>query len=251
LLPAQTGLSSTSAALSNQAFFKDVTSAAPDPKGARRYDLHQQSEADRASFNPIGFTTAPMMERGVGLQDMVLPPRQLADAAVQCYFQLFHPLLPILHRPTLMSEYEKLWVSNRSTDSTSLSGFDLTVFYAIVNMVMALGCQRSETLHLDERDKFADELYQRSQRIISLDTLDYYSLPVVQLLLLRTLYLLYSRHAERCWSHASVAVGAAYAIGLNLPDTSSPNQLAREMHKRAWWCCVLVDRCVFPMIEHS
>lgn len=176
------------------------------------------------------------------LKDLILPPRRLADELLQTYLDLIQPVTPLLHRPTLLQQFHSLWEPASSTIQEA--GSDEAVLYATMNMVFALGCQRNESFELEQRAHLGEEFYERSRKLISLEVLDCYSLAVVQLLLLRAMWLFYTPHAERCWSVVSVAVRAAQAIGL---DSSKlihrrTSQLTREMRRRVWYVCVMLDR---------
>ncbi|KAH8203214.1 hypothetical protein TruAng_002619 [Truncatella angustata] len=110
-------------------------------------------------------------------------------------------------------------------------------------MVLALGCQYIEHIPATQRSQFADSFYRRSQQLISVETLDFSSLQIVQLLLLRGLYLHYTNYADRCWNIIGVALRVAQGLGLHLEEAVAPkNQLNREMRRRVWHNCVALDR---------
>jgi hypothetical protein len=169
------------------------------------------------------------------VKDLVLPPRQLADNLLQCYWELFHPVLPILHHPTFNAAYSQLWqpiAGNKAQD---------VLFHSTLNIVLALGCQRNEALEETEREDLSKEFYRRSAKLISLDALDASSLQIVQLLVLRGSYLLYTPYADRCWNTVGVALRVAQAVGLQSVGTAVSNQLNREMRRRVWHSCVMLD----------
>ncbi|TPX18488.1 uncharacterized protein E0L32_011601 [Thyridium curvatum] len=176
------------------------------------------------------------------LKDLILPPRRLADELLQTYLDLIQPVTPLLHRPTLLQQFHNLWEPASST--VQEAGSDEAVLYATMNMVFALGCQRNESFELEKRVHLGEEFYERSRKLISLELLDSYSLAVVQLLLLRAIWLFYTPHAERCWSVVSVAVRAAQAIGLDSSKLihQRTSQLTREMRRRVWYVCIMLDR---------
>lgn len=172
------------------------------------------------------------------IKDLILPPRELADKYLHSYWELFHPIYPILHRPKFHAIYCQLW----QPTTTSQRNVDHAVFYSTLNMVLALGCQRNEALEVEEREDLSNEFYRRSMKLVSLDTLDTSSLQIVQLLLLRGFYLLYTPLADRCWNTTGAAVRVAQAIGLQHSKMKAVlNQLEREMRRRVWHSCVLLD----------
>jgi hypothetical protein len=170
------------------------------------------------------------------LKGIILPHRQLADSLLQCYWELFHPIYPVLHQPTFYAAYSPLW------QPATYNQIQDVVFYSTLNVVFALGCQRYEALTVPERENLADEFYTRSVKLVSIDALDTSSLQIVQLLLLRGFYLLCTPHADRCWATVGVALRVAQAIGLQSPKTiPSSTQLNRQMRRRVWYSCFLLD----------
>jgi len=181
------------------------------------------------------------------LADMVLPPRQFADRILSCYWNHNHVLLPVLHRPSFTAEYERLWQPVDQQQYQQDRGPQTTIFYATLNLVLALGCQHSESIEESVEDRrLADEFYQRSLKFVSVENVDKYTLSVVQLLVLRSSYLLYGPYADRCWTLLIVAIKAAEAIGLGAAKSRMAplNQLTREMRRRVWYCCLAMDRHV-------
>lgn len=70
------------------------------------------------------------------------PPRLLSDHLLVSYFQEYHQLFPVLHRPTFLSSYEKLVaVDGRAT--ASLSDHDIVKLF----LVFAISQQQNE-VHL-------------------------------------------------------------------------------------------------------
>jgi hypothetical protein len=175
------------------------------------------------------------------MKDLIIPTRQLADNFLQCYWELFHPVYPVLHKPSFHAMYTQLWQPFDVSDLTSHNNHQDVVFHSTLNIVLALGCQRNIALTVAEREDVAGEFYKRSMKLVSMDTLDTSSLQIVQLLLLRGFYLLYTPYADRCWSTVGVAMRVSQAVGLHLATAGVPHQLEREMRRRVWHICVLLD----------
>jgi hypothetical protein len=175
-------------------------------------------------------------------KDLVLPPRQLADSLLQCYWGLFHPIYPVLHQPTFHDVYSQLWLPTELLGFTTHNKVHDVEFYSMLNIVLAIGCQRNEALTVPEREDLAGEFYRRSVKLVSMDALDTSSLQIVQLLILRGFYLLCTPHADRCWVTVGVALRIAQAIGLqSAKPTAASTQLNREMRRRVWYNCFLLD----------
>lgn len=178
--------------------------------------------------------------------DAMLPRRRVADEYLRSYWDFLHPVFPIVHRPTVMRQYEALWTSNQEIETRSdrsLETEEIT-FLAIINLLFALGSKLSDSVAPPRRTEVADGFYQKSRRVYIFDILDSTSLEAVQLLLLAGVYLQSSDHAERCWNVVGLAIRTAQSFGLhteaNLPMLPSPAVL--EMRRRIWHNCVSLDR---------
>jgi len=76
-----------------------------------------------------------------------------------------------------------------------------------------------------------------------LGALDIFSIELVQLLLLTTLHLHSTKYANRCWNTLGLAIRVAQGLGLpwDMPSRRE-SQVAREMRRRVWYNCVILDR---------
>nr|WVH32803.1 fungal specific transcription factor domain [Trichoderma asperellum] len=190
--------------------------------------------------DPIGFTVSNTNDVCVDIDALLLPEKKLADSLMNTYWRFSHPIFPVLHWPSFVKKYDNLW---RSTDSLSLSkytGNDMLLL-SIVNVVLAIGCQRSEHCPAEWRKRDAESLYRRSVRLVSAETLDEYSFEAAQLFLLRVIYLQYTSFASRCWSTLGVAQRIAYGLGLHKDIPEPTNQLEREMRRRVWHISLIMD----------
>jgi len=201
--------------------------------------------------NILGFQEE-ILDPSFGVFDrraIVLPLQSFADSLLRWYWKNYHSIFPILHWPSFMAEYAKLWAPSPSA-SPSGGGrvFEELVFHATLNMVLALGCQRSESLSVPQREFHASEFYKRSQRLISIETLDASSVSVVQLLLLRAMYLYHASLADRCWVMLGAAIRVAVGMGLHAgASRRTLTQLDKEMRLRVWhFGCVTLDQYSHP-----
>ncbi|KAK9369864.1 fungal-specific transcription factor domain-containing protein [Lipomyces kononenkoae] len=230
---------------SNSAFVDDIVRVIGPSSGSG----HNSSPVSTGPVY-IGFPAPEYSKLDYDLRDLTLPARQRADGLLQCYWDFIHPIYFILHRPSFEAQYNRLWQSDAVLDPHRQDEGPDVVFYSTLNIVLALSCLRYEDLPQAARYDLADEFYRRSHRLISVETLDRSSLSIVQCLLLRGIYLLYTPYGDRCWYIASVATRMAQTIGLDAPrlHEESPNQLVREMRRRVWYTCVAVDRTASRLI---
>lgn len=174
---------------------------------------------------------------------MVVPKRTIADHLVSCYEKFVYPLLPILHMPTFRRKYEHLWTPQGRSPSETLAAE--ATFHATLNIVFALGCINNSDVEPYLKLRTAEGFYRRSRLIMPLDALDNPSLEVVQYLLLTTNYLTFTKYLQRCCNTLAVAIRVAQTLGLHRDaESSSGNQLRREMSRRTWHLCITLERSV-------
>lgn len=191
---------------------------------------------------PLGYAAYRHPTIEYNLSDLVLPYRPLADSLLRCCWELFHPLFPVLHQPSFDAEYRQVWERATTSALYSKAVYEI-VFYSTLNIVLAIGCQLNEVLAEEGGEGLAKELYKRSVRLVSVDSLDTSSLAIIQLLLLGGNYLLYTPFADRFWNTVGVALRAAQAIGLHTPEqqTATRSQMVCEMRRRVWYSCINLD----------
>ncbi|KAL7928363.1 hypothetical protein V8C35DRAFT_326004 [Trichoderma chlorosporum] len=97
------------------------------------------------------------------------------------------------------------------------------VLLAMINVALAIGCQRSEHCPAIWRKRDAESLYRRS------------------LFLLRVIYLQYTPFASRCWSTIGISQRVAYGLGLDKDAPGAIGQLEREMRRRVWHVSIIMD----------
>ncbi|KAL2163997.1 hypothetical protein VTH06DRAFT_3211 [Thermothelomyces fergusii] len=217
----------------------------------RPYDLATSPESPPSPESPtfpnlVGFSQpAPERPRDeFDLQNLNLPSRTFANELLRWYWQNFHSIFPLLHWPMFESKYKTLW-KPKPPPRPPRPPFDDILFYATVNMVMALACLRLDRIPLEQRQKQAEEFYYRSTSLVSIEMLDTASIPIVQLLLLRALYLYFAGKADRCWLMSGAAIRVAIGLGLHLEPRKHLNQLEKEMRRRIWFGgCVSLDQVV-------
>lgn len=190
-------------------------------------------------------------------EDYSLPPRPLADHLMQCYWDRAYCLYPFFHRPSFEKAYENLWKSNKDPKtplpesniglgSAGDSGPRSIVFYCALNTFFAMGCQFSD-IPPSEREAVSYSFFLRAKTFVGLDMLDIGNISVVQVLLNLAVLLQGTPYPARCWN--SIGVACRVAQGLGLQETieqGSVTPLEREIRRRTWHGCVMMDMSVFP-----
>lgn len=181
----------------------------------------------------------PLLSHDTNADTSVLPLRRNADDYLRCYWTFVHPLFPVLHKPSFIKRYDTLW------ESRSQAGSGETVtFIPTLNLVFALGCQLSDLVSAEKKTKAASTFYDMSRSVLHYDVLGSTKVTVVQWLLLSVIYLQSTSLATNCWTSLGLAVRLAQNIGIHLEpaDHEKECQVDREMRRRVWHTCVVLDR---------
>ncbi|KAL6898439.1 fungal-specific transcription factor domain-containing protein [Trichoderma evansii] len=223
------------------AFVREFTQRDP-PDSIAVQNKYQSGDTTREPARMESPALLTPLDISLGNRDnlAILPLRSNADDFLRCYFEFIHPLFPLLHRDSFISQYNQLWVPN----GNSKSGKEDIVFMCNLNLVFALGCQFSSLAHSSHRASIANEFYKTSRRVLLYDILGSTSLSVVQWLLLSGVYLQSTSYASHCWNTVGLAIRLAQSLGLHLeyPGSKSESQLKREMRRRIWHTCVVLDK---------
>lgn len=184
-----------------------------------------------------------------------LPLRRQADELVRVYFTRVHRMYPIIHQPTFMRQYQRLW-DPADHNPANCSGLCRKknlhkAFPALVNAVFAMASLFGP--HSPEHNSArATAFFNKTQKLDLLDIIDEeVGIELVQLLLLMGFYLQSTEKFSKCWNITGLAIRMAQNMGLQLSVqeaktrgllASQPTQLECEMRLRVWYGCVLLDR---------
>ncbi|PWW78272.1 hypothetical protein C7212DRAFT_25197, partial [Tuber magnatum] len=187
-----------------------------------------------ADFNPdILFESRQSLKPSENLnsyEDTKTPPRLLSDHLLVSYFQEYHPLFPVLHRPTFLASYKKL-VSGDGSEANTLPHHSVAQLF----LVFAIA-QRNEPRN--GPDHQFDAQWQRSLNAIIVDS----TIETLQCLVLAQLYCFSKGDYSRLLQYKSLAVGIALRLGLNQSQRKfTLGALSGEMRKRAFWCVYCLD----------
>lgn len=178
-----------------------------------------------------------------------LPPRELADYLLGCYYDKIHSLYPFFHQPAFARAYSALWAPGPTEDVDDFgkriglgdSSVPWPIFHAGLNIVLALGCQFS-SLDRMTREATADAFFQRSQRFLNGISMDKGSLALVQTLLLMSSYLQGSESPARCWNTIGFACRMAQALGMHSLSSDRFRSAAEiQVRRRVWHGCIMLD----------
>lgn len=184
-----------------------------------------------------GILKAPTPYRQRGPRSLVtesppLPPRNVADYLLSQYYSCIHSVLPVIHWPSFIADFEKIYHSG------SLRGVTRE-WAAVLFGVFACG-----SIHtLDEDKEQAGKEYAKTSCGI-IDVLqDSFSLDQARAALLVSIFLYEVNSKSASWVWIGSAVRVAQEIGLHIESGPGP-ALECEMRKRVWWGIYAWDRFV-------
>jgi hypothetical protein len=226
---------------STVAFMKNIfpTPSRRASQSPREYEPSQQASVKHSNKTP---ERLPEWTNGAAM----LPRRRNADDFLACYWEFTHPLFPVLHKPSFLKQYQNLWANEQEPEARDLNtlGMEELIFTATLNLVFALGCMFSNLVPPSQKNSMSDEFYQKSRHTLLFEVLDSTSLSLVQMMCLTGVYLQSTQHANRCWNSVGLAIRVAQSLGLHLNEVTGKKipQLEREMRRRVWHTCLILDR---------
>jgi hypothetical protein len=152
-----------------------------------------------------------------------LPQKHLADRLLAQYFNCVHSVLPVLHCPNLISEYEKVYRSG------SLLGVSFE-WAAVLFGVFVCGARHTMEPSSEEEGKN----YVRTSCGIINVWHDNFSLDRARANLLASILLYEVNSKSASWVWIDSAVSVAQEIGLHIDSGPWP-AVGGEMRKRVWW----------------
>ncbi|KGO74021.1 Transcription factor, fungi [Penicillium italicum] len=183
-----------------------------------------------------GILKVPTPYRQQGAESLVtgdapeLPPKDLADHLLAQYFGCIHSVLPLLHWPIFIAEYEKVYRSG------SLLGVS-TEWAAVLFGVFACG-----TVHTNEANREEEgKKYVRISCAIIDVWHDNFNLDRARAALLASIFLYEVNSKSASWVWIGSAVRVAQEIGLHIDSGPWP-VVEGEMRKRVWWGLYAWDR---------
>lgn len=158
---------------------------------------------------------------------------------MDAYFERVHVLYPFIHEGSFRVEYEQMWAADISVASKSE-----TLPLAILHLVFAYGCEFVGTAQDQDIFDKAAPFVTHARKIIFSHIFKTNDLALVQALLLLCHYLQGTLDLNECWNLVGLMMRSAISIGLHLNpnEDESFTAVEREMRKRLWWGCFILDR---------
>ncbi|KAL3461942.1 fungal-specific transcription factor domain-containing protein [Aspergillus heterothallicus] len=165
-----------------------------------------------------------------------LPPDDETLALIDRYFADKGLLYPYIHEESFRENYAQLKRNHTVTRRTWLGVLNIVLALATLTTVHPAG-------HAEKRRADAEAFHQRANALCAEHVMNGASLEIVQYLLLVTQYMQGTRSSSLTWTTHGLAVKIALQLGLHSAEASkSYSHVEREMRKRTWFGCVVLDR---------
>jgi len=184
---------------------------------------------------------------------MTLPPKQVCDALLQCFFLCVHPLLPLIHAPTLaarygqlrarlLGEHENLIPSVLSTSDAGFVALLWGVMYA--GAVASAGTPLAASAKVPDTLAFRNHLYaafgtaMRASSFPEAPTLD----SLVAALIIQSGFGREDVYQLRTAQIVGTCIRAAQQLGLHREASRKGlGAVNSELGRRIWWHLVELD----------
>ncbi|OCL03951.1 hypothetical protein AOQ84DRAFT_346868 [Glonium stellatum] len=166
-----------------------------------------------------------------------LPPESQTLSIIKRYFSDTGFLYPFLHEESFVQTYMQMRRKHPSGVRKSWLG--------LLNIVLALTTSTTvdDGLKSETRITESNIFYQRAMGLCFNQIMRGTSLEIVQYLLVMGLFLQGTQKSIQAWTAHGLAVKAAFQLGLHSKEASrSFPPLERELRKRAWYGCIILDR---------
>lgn len=161
-----------------------------------------------------------------------LPPRHVADHLLESYYASIHTVVPLLHWPTFMGEYEEAY---------RIGTLDRipTAWVSLLFAVLAVGVVFSTDPNIQRPHK-GKEYSEIAQKLTDIWN-DEFTIDHVKRALLTSIFLTEMNLKSGAWTWLGVATRIAQDIGLHT-NTGPWPLIEGEMRRRVWWSIYAWDR---------
>ncbi|TGZ79346.1 hypothetical protein EX30DRAFT_308958 [Ascodesmis nigricans] len=161
-----------------------------------------------------------------------LPPPEVGNALLSSYYQAIHRILPIVHWPQFVSQYDE--VQNQK-DTSNLSPSWASILFAV------FACGIMHTTDPDIRKYYHGEIYMQYSRMLTDVFNDEFTIEHAVSALLTSVFMVEINHKSAAWTWLGVAVRIAQDVGLHRESGPWPT-VEGEMRRRVWWGIYVWDR---------
>ncbi|KAG0032145.1 hypothetical protein BGZ81_011556 [Podila clonocystis] len=164
-----------------------------------------------------------------------MPSKEVMDHLLTVYFRHIHPVLPMLHYPTLSDQ-----IRRQELPPSHL-------LFAILGLASRFSENTTFRVPQPGYDRPPCTLFYEKAKYLFKEEYDNSQIGTVQALLLMAVQQMGFCESQRAWLYVGMAIRMAQDLGLNkdLPEHEQVrNRLTSELRKRTWWSCYVVERLV-------
>ncbi|KAJ3039627.1 hypothetical protein HDV00_012085, partial [Rhizophlyctis rosea] len=173
---------------------------------------------------------------------IAIPPEATAEL-IELYFHYVYPIMPLIHKPTFMR--------NLPNESPLM----LNAMYAVAARYSTHPSIRTNPNALYNS---GDVFYIKARELVD-HYMDVPNVSTVNALLVLATYAAGSGRGSAAWMYSGMAIRMAQELKLNVePEfeeayatTNRLSWLEREMRRRLWWCCFVLDRYAGAAADRS
>ncbi|KAH7336484.1 fungal-specific transcription factor domain-containing protein [Rhexocercosporidium sp. MPI-PUGE-AT-0058] len=164
-----------------------------------------------------------------------LPPEELREELIHCYFEYVHPFLPLLDQNHFLNQ-----IASKQSSEMSILLLQ-SVFFAASNFADPEILVRSG---ISSTKALKRELYQRAKALYDLNY-ERDKITLIQAVLLMSYFFSDAHDRSDSWHWVGVASSLCQTIGFHRdPGLLNVPAYYRRQWKRIWWCCVHRDRWI-------
>ncbi|KAK9353842.1 fungal-specific transcription factor domain-containing protein [Lipomyces doorenjongii] len=194
------------------------------------------SEIETVSYN---LDDLDLAVESVDLSTM--PPKDIADKLIDCYFETVHPSFPFLLEPLFRYQYD-IFCAGYLNDVN-------TQWLALLNLVLAISSVYAHNIKAEFEGHDLDHLqYYIRSKLLKPDVTAPGDVQHVQYIALLSFYLFASNLVNRSYSMLGLAIRHGQGIGLHLlVNGAGMTDVQKEVRVRLWNAMYVFERMVSSM----
>ncbi|KAK9330252.1 fungal-specific transcription factor domain-containing protein [Lipomyces starkeyi] len=194
------------------------------------------SEIETVSYN---LDDLDLAVESVDLSSM--PPKDIADKLIDCYFETVHPSFPFLLEPLFRYQYEIFCAGYLNYVNTQ--------WLALLNLVLAISSVYAHNIKAEFEGHDLDHLqYYIRSKLLKPDVTAPGDVQHVQYISLLSFYLFASNLVNRSYSMLGLAIRHGQGIGLHLlVNRAGMTDVQKEVRVRLWNAMYVFERMVSSM----
>jgi Fungal specific transcription factor domain len=171
-----------------------------------------------------------------------LPSKSSAEKLVDSFFNTWHPLFPVLHRPSFQWDFEAGYTEKASQDPAQMAQMWLVLAIAAKDTVSKVCISHYHTdIKGSEGPEDHVKFFLRARYFLRQLQWEP-SVHALKALILAQIYAFQEENYDLLWHYKTIAVGWAYQHGLHRSQKKMKlGPLTTEMRKRVFWSLYVLD----------